>query len=241
MMSQPNFPFYARQTVLPHFGRSAQVALHKAHVTVVGAGGLGSPALLYLAGAGVGHITVVDSDQVAYVNLHRQVIFEAGQVGRPKAQVAAERLRALNPSIRIEARALHLDNDNALDILSGSDLVIDATDNLPVRHAISHAAQQLRIPHVWGAICGYEAQVSVFSADDGLRYEDLVSPETPHDAAPNAAQAGAFGPVIGMAGSMLASEAIKLITGIGSPLIGHIAIFDWASNKWEYLRLKPRR
>ncbi len=159
---------YARQVALA--GPEAQEKLAAAHAAVVGAGGLGSPALLYLAAAGIGRITVIDGDTVELSNLHRQVIHSTPGVGAPKAASARDRMRDLNPEVRVEAVGKRLTWDNALDVLAGADVILDGSDNFDTRHVASHAAARLGIPHVWGSILGWEAQLSVFWAGRGPVY-----------------------------------------------------------------------
>lgn len=228
---------YARQIVLPGFGVEHQQKLIDARVSVVGAGGLGSPALLYLAGAGVGHLTIVESDDVSTVNLHRQVIHCEQAVGSSKAQSARQRLESLNSSVSIETREIRLTPDNAVSTLAGSDVVLDATDNFDARHCVSAACAKLGVPHVWAAVLGYETQLSVFFAGHGPVYEDLYPTAPPSHMQQTCVESGVLGPVVGMAGAMMATETIKLLTGLGKPLIGTIAFYDFTSGRWDYVPL----
>ncbi|RNE48225.1 ThiF family adenylyltransferase [Corynebacterium alimapuense] len=226
---------YRRQLSLGGFGPESQEALLGAHVAVIGAGGLGSPALLYLAGAGVGHITIIDDDDVDLSNLHRQVIHDTAGIGSPKARSAREKMLALNPGITVEARVERLERSTAVDLLQGADLVVDGSDNFDTRHLVSYACARLQIPHVWASILGFDAQLSVFHAGHGPVYEDLFpAPPAPGEV-PSCAQAGVLGPVVGVVGSAMAMEAIKLLTGIGDPLIGTLGYFSSLSGQWEYL------
>ena len=169
-LSNAERAFYSRQLILPEMGYEAQLALKGARVVVLGAGGLGAPSLLYLAGAGVGHIVVIDDDRVDTSNLHRQVIHTYARVGNSKAESAAESLRALNPHIRVDAVCARLTAENADDLLSGADLVLDGSDNFESRYLVSDAAARAGIPHVWAAILGFDAQLSVFWAGHGPVY-----------------------------------------------------------------------
>lgn len=222
---------YARQVAL--IGPEAQEKLAAAHVAVLGAGGLGSPALLYLAAAGIGTITVIDDDTVDLSNLHRQVIHTTAALGESKAGSAKQRMTELNPQLRVNAVAQRLTWENALDLLNGADVLIDGTDNFDARHVASHAAARLGIPHVWGSILGHEAQLSVFWAGRGPVYEDLFPAPPPPGSVPSCAQAGVLGPLVGMAGSGLAMEAVKIVTGLGEPLIGRLAYLDSLTMSWE--------
>ena len=224
---------YTRQVTL--IGPEAQDKLARAHVAVLGAGGLGSPALLYLAAAGVGRITLIDDDTVEVSNLHRQVIHDsaAADEGLPKADSARRRMGQLNPDVRVDPVVRRLTWDNALELLDGADMILDGTDNFDTRHVASHAAARLGIPHVWASILGYQAQLSVFWAGHGPIYEDLFpTPPTP-GSVPSCSQAGVLGPLVGIVGSAMALEAIKLITGVGSPLAGRLAYYDSLTASWE--------
>lgn len=228
---------YIRQVTLPGFGQEAQDKLAAAHVAVVGAGGLGSPALLYLAAAGVGRISVIDPDDVDLSNLHRQVIHT--QPGEGKADSAARAMNALNPEVTVVAHPTKLTQANALELLADADAVLDGADNLPARYVASWACAKLGIPHVWGSILGFEAQMSVFHAGRGPIFED-VFPVPPSDV-PSCAVAGVLGPVVGVVGSAMALEAIKVLTGVGQPLTGQLGYFDALTARWEYVPLQATR
>jgi len=226
---------YRRQITLGGFGRPGQEKLLNAHVAVVGAGGLGSPALLYLAGAGVGHVTVIDDDVVDLSNLHRQVIHTTDRIGAPKAESARKQMLALNPDIEVSVVAERLTWDTAVDVLRGADVVLDGTDNFDTRHIVSAACARLDIPHVWASILGFDAQLTVFHAGRGPVYDDLFpTPPAPGEV-PSCAQAGVLGPVVGIVGSAMAMEAIKLLTGIGEPLLGTLGYFSSLTGRWEYI------
>jgi sulfur-carrier protein adenylyltransferase/sulfurtransferase len=228
---------YRRQVVLPGFGQRGQEALAGAHVAVIGAGGLGSPALLYLAGAGVGTISVVDDDVVELSNLHRQVIHSAEEVGEPKALSARRRMEGLNDEVRVLEVRERITTANAARLLAGADVVLDGSDNFATRHAVSAGCAAAGIPHVWGSILGFEAQLSVFWAGRGPNYEDLYPEPPAPGSVPNCAQAGVLGPVVGAVGSAMALEALKIIAGMGEPLVGRIAFYSALEGTWEYIPL----
>lgn len=224
---------YARQVTL--IGADAQARVRGARVGVIGAGGLGSPALLYLAAAGVGSIVLIDDDQVATSNLHRQVIHSSASVGVNKAASAAQRLRDLNPEVEVATHVHRLTWDNALSTFAGCDVILDGSDNFDTRHIASHAAARLGVPHVWASILGFEAQLSVFWAGRGPVYEDLFPAPPPPGSVPSCAQAGVLGPLVGVVGSAMAMEALKIITGLGEPLVGSLGYYDSLTGTWEYV------
>lgn len=226
---------YRRQITLGGFGRTGQEKLLGAHVAVIGAGGLGSPALLYLAGAGVGRVTIIDDDVVDLSNLHRQVIHQSAAVGRSKAESAREQMLALNPELRVDLFRDRLTWDNALGVLAGADVVLDGSDNFATRHVASAACARLGVPHVWASILGFEAQLSVFWAGHGPVYEDLFPAPPPPGSVPSCSQAGVLGPLVGVMGSTMAMEALKLITGIGEPMLGRLGYYSSLRNEWEYI------
>ncbi|KRE37796.1 molybdopterin biosynthesis protein MoeB [Janibacter sp. Soil728] len=222
---------YSRHLLMPTIGEGGQRRLLAASIAVIGAGGLGSPSLLYLAGAGVGRITVVDDDVVDETNLQRQVIHSTADVGRPKIDSALERVRALNPDVTITGVSEHLDADNASTILAGHDLVLDGSDNFETRYAVADACDELGIPLVWAAVYRTEAHLTVFwtAAPDGhptpgLR--DLFPTPPAPGSVPACGDAGVVGPLVGQVGSMMATEAIKLITGVGVALLGRLLFID---------------
>lgn len=226
---------YLRQTTL--IGDAAQATLRAAHVAVIGAGGLGSPALLYLAAAGIGRITLFDDDVVDLSNLHRQVIHTTGRVGEPKVDSAIEQLSALNADTVVTPVTERLTWDTALEQLAGADVILDGSDNFATRHIASHAAARLGIPHIWGSILGFEAQMSVFWAGHGPVYEDLFPTPPPPGSVPSCSQAGVLGPLVGVVGSSMAMEALKCITGLGTPLVGQLGYYDGLAGTWEYVPL----
>jgi sulfur-carrier protein adenylyltransferase/sulfurtransferase len=221
---------YARQLSLPEVGLAGQRVLQDARVLLVGAGGLGSPAALYLAAAGVGHITLVDDDRVERSNLQRQVLHGDGDCGRLKVDSAAAALSGLNPRIDIERVAARLDATNARALLAGQRVVLDGSDNFATRYAVNDACVALGIPHVHGSVFRFEGQVSVFwpgrPGKRGPCYRCLYAEPPPLELAPSCAEAGVLGVVPGIIGLLQAAEALKLLLGIGEPLIGRLLVFD---------------
>lgn len=236
---------YARQLSMADFDETAQTRLLAARVLVLGAGGLGSPALLYLAGAGVGAgdgvLGVVDSDEVEAVNLQRQVIHDQAGVGRPKAESAADRLRALNPDVNVVAHAVRLDASNVDELIAGYDIVVDGADNFASRYVLHDACQRAGKPVVWASVLVARAQVSVFwrTPTAGIGLRDVFPVEPAASAAPPAREVGVLGPLTGTAGSILATETIKLITGIGEPLLGRLLLIDALAGSFEQLVIRP--
>ncbi len=240
---------FARHLPIPGLGEAAQRRLRAARVCVVGAGGLGSPALLYLAAAGVGTLGVVDSDSVELVNLQRQVLHSTEGIGLSKAVSAAGRLRDLDPDVRVVPHLERLEPANAADLLAGYDLVVDAVDNYPTRYLISDTCAELGLPVVWGAVQVTRAQISVFwsrprsAAGEvaGITLRDL-HPEPPDPSRwVTAAQVGVLGAMCGQVGAAMANEAIKLITGAGEPLFGRVLYLDTMAATSAVLPLAPRR
>ncbi|MGO1838786.1 MAG: molybdopterin-synthase adenylyltransferase MoeB [Candidatus Microbacterium stercoravium] len=229
---------YARQIVIPGVGLDAQRRLKAARVLVIGAGGLGSPVLLYLAAAGVGVIGIVDDDAVDASNLHRQVIHGTPSLGEAKTASAAARIRELNPHVTVREHRERLTADNAVDMVARYDLVVDGSDNFATRYLAADAAEIVDRPVVWGSIMRFEGQVSVFWASNGPSYRDLF-PEPP--VGPDALsceQAGVFGVLPGQVGTAMATEAIKLITGMGETLLGRLAVLDALAGRWREFRLE---
>lgn len=233
---------YARQITLPQIGMSGQRRLKNARVLVVGAGGLGSPALLYLAAAGVGTLGVVDDDRVEESNLHRQVIHGVGDVGAAKVDSARAAIAEVNPDVVVETYPVRLTADNALEILSGYDLVLDGADNFPTRYLVSDACEILDIPCVWGAILAFHGQVSVFWAAPPagvapVTYRDIFPEPPPAGSVPSCAEGGVLGALCATVGSVMVNEAIKLITGAGRSLLGRLALYDALEVSWRELTI----
>lgn len=245
-MAEENFTdleykLYGRQMILPEVGTAGQNKLKNATVAAIGAGGLGAPALLYLAGAGVGKIIIIDDDRVEATNLHRQVIHTYSRIGNLKAESAAETLRALNPAITVETRLERLTDANADELLGGADVVLDGSDNFPTRYTASRACVRLGIPHIWGAILGFDAQMSVFWAGHGPVYEDLYPQEPAPGSVPNCATAGVIGALAGVVGTAMALETTKLLMDVGTPLIGKVGYYSGLEGTWDYIPLVAQK
>ncbi len=229
---------YSRHFALPEFGQAGQLKLKQGSVLIVGAGGLGSPASLYLAAAGVGRIGLIDFDDVDITNLQRQIMYTTDDVGLSKLETSAARLRALNPDITIETHELRLTRDNALDIIAQYDVVIDGTDNFPTRYLVNDACVLLKKPYVYGSILRFDGQVSVFDAQHGPCYRCLFREPPPPGLVPNCAEGGVLGMLPGIIGSLQALEAAKLLSGVGKPLIGRLLLFDGLTMRFRELNLK---
>lgn len=216
--------------ILPGFGLSAQEKLGNAKLLIIGMGGLGCPALQYLVAAGVGHIGIIDPDTVSESNLHRQILFGPSDIGQSKVAIAAKQMQAQNPAVQIHAHALELNRQNALSLMEGYDLVLDATDNFKSKYLINDAAGILGIPLVYAAVTRYQGQLSVFhlANQQGISYQyrDLFAEEPVDDLGSSCETMGVLGALPGIIGSIQAVEAIKIITGIGKPLVGRLYTQD---------------
>lgn len=235
-ISKEELAHYSRHLTIPEFGMDGQKKLKAAKVLAVGTGGLGAPMLQYLAAAGVGTIGIVDFDKVEASNLHRQVLFGKKDIGRPKVEVAKERLQDINPYIDIVIHETRLTSENALEIIKQYDVVADGTDNFPTRYLINDATVMLNKPNVHGSIFQFEGQVSVFNYTDqegnrGPNYRDLFPEPPPPGLVPDCAEAGVLGVLPGIIGCLQASEVIKLLIGAGEPLAGKLFLFDALSFK----------
>lgn len=217
---------YSRHIVIPEVGMAGQRRLASARVLVVGAGGLGSPTLLYLAAAGVGTIGIVEFDLVDESNLQRQIIHGQADVDEPKAHSAAASIRALNPHVTVEIHDLMLDSENVMDVFVDYDLIIDGTDNFATRYLINDACVLLGKPYVWGSIYRFEGQASVFWAEHGPCYRCLYPEPPPPGMAPSCAEGGVLGVLCASIGSIQTTEAVKLLLGIGEPLVGQLMVYD---------------
>ncbi len=217
---------YSRHLIIPDVGKTGQRRLKGAKILCVGAGGLGSPALMYLAAAGVGTLGIVDFDVVDESNLQRQIIHGQSDVGRPKAVSAMESIREINPLVNVVLHEEHLDSDNALEIFSGYDLIVDGTDNFATRYLVNDACVLLGKPYVWGSIYRFDGQASVFWAEHGPCYRCLYPEPPPPGMVPSCAEGGVLGVLCGTVGSIQVNEAIKVITGIGDPLVGRLTVYD---------------
>ena len=230
---------YSRHIILPKIGGAGQRKLLDAKVLCVGAGGLGSPVAMYLAAAGVGTLGIVDFDRVDLTNLQRQLLHDTDDVGRPKVESAIERLEGINPTIDYVPHDTVLTSDNAMDILSGYDVVVDGSDNFPVRYLVNDATQMLGTPLVYGSIYQFEGQASVFLPGQGTPcYRCLFPQPPPPGAVPSCSEAGVFGVLPGIVGSIQAVEAIKVITGIGTPLVGRLLLFDALDMEFTSVKLR---
>ncbi len=229
-LSRDEVARYSRHLIIPDLGVDGQKRLKNARVLVIGAGGLGAPTLLYLAAAGVGTIGIVDFDVVDESNLQRQIIHGVADVGRPKAQSARDSIVAINPLVQVRLHEVRLDAGNAVDLFNQYDLIIDGTDNFATRYLVNDAAALAGKPYVWGSIYRFEGQVSVFWEDApdgrGLNYRDLYPEPPPPGLVPSCAEGGVLGILCASIASVMGTEAIKLITGIGEPLLGRLLIYD---------------
>ncbi len=232
---------YARHLVLPDFGEAGQKKLKSSRVLVVGAGGLGSSVLMSLAAAGVGTIGIVENERIELSNLHRQLLYASDTVGGSKIKTAEKRLRAVNPGVEVVPHETRLSSHNAMDILADYDVVVDGSDNLPTRYLVNDACALLGKPDVSGAVFQYEGQVSVFDADKGPCYRCLF-PEPPSpELVPSCAEAGVLGMVPGIIGNIQAIETVKLIVGLGNPLIGRLLLVEVSTMDFREVSLEKMK
>jgi molybdopterin/thiamine biosynthesis adenylyltransferase/rhodanese-related sulfurtransferase len=229
---------YARHIVMPSVGTTGQQRLLDASVMIVGAGGLGSPVALYLAAAGIGTIGLIDDDAVELSNLQRQILHTTKDEGRPKTASATDRINEINPGVTVVAKQVRLEAGNALDILAGYDVIVDGTDNFAARYLINDASMHLDTPVVHGSVFRFEGQVAVFQPHESACYRCVFPAPPPADLAPNCAQAGVFGVLPGVIGSMQATEVLKLILGIGEPLVGKLLTYDGLDQSIHVVRLE---
>lgn len=228
---------YHRHLILPDVGEEGQRRLKAARVLLVGAGGLGSPAALYLAAAGVGHLGIVDGDAVELSNLQRQVLHGTSDVGRAKVASARARLHDLNPLVEVATYHTRLTSANAMELLRDYDVIVDGTDNFPSRYLINDACVLLGKPNVYGSVIRFDGQASVFGADDGPCYRCLFREPPPPGLTPNCAEGGVFGVLPGLVGVIQATETIKLITGVGEPLVGRLLLVDALRMRFRTIEL----
>ncbi len=238
ILSESELVRYSRHLVMPEVGLEGQKKLKASSVLIVGVGGLGTPSAMYLAAAGVGRIGIVDFDVVEKSNLHRQVLYSEKDIGRSKAEVARERLIQINPNIDIELHKVRLDSSNALSILKDYDVVLDGTDNFPTRYLVNDACVLLGKPNVYASIYRFEGQASVFYAKQGPCYRCLYHEPPPPGAVPSCAEGGVLGVLPGIMGSIQAAEAIDLLLGKGTPLIGRLLLFDALDMKFKEVKLR---
>ncbi|SOX52617.1 adenylyltransferase/sulfurtransferase MoeZ, partial [Mycobacterium ahvazicum] len=246
-LSRDEVARYSRHLIIPDLGVDGQKRLKNARVLVIGAGGLGAPALLYLAAAGVGTIGIVDFDVVDESNLQRQIIHGTADVGRAKAQSARDSIHAINPLVAVRLHEFRLEAGNAVELFSQYDLIIDGTDNFATRYLVNDAAVLAGKPYIWGSIYRFEGQVSVFWEDApadqagnerGLNYRDLYPEPPPPGMVPSCAEGGVLGIICASIASVMGTEAIKLITGIGEPLLGRLMIYDALEMSYRTIRIR---
>ncbi|OLB47962.1 MAG: molybdenum cofactor biosynthesis protein MoeB [Gemmatimonadetes bacterium 13_2_20CM_2_65_7] len=238
MLSHEELLRYSRHLTLPDVGLEGQSKLGAARVLLIGAGGLGSPAGLYLAAAGVGTLGIVDFDVVDRSNLQRQILYGTSEIGTRKTVAARERLHDVNPHVQIETFGERLTSANALDILGGFDIVVDGSDNFPTRYLVNDACVLLGKPDVYGSVFRFDGQVSVFAARQGPCYRCLYSEPPPPDLVPSCAEGGVLGVLPGIIGSLQALEVIKLIVDFGDPLIGRLLLFEGRKMQFRELVLE---
>jgi adenylyltransferase/sulfurtransferase len=229
---------YSRHLIMPEVGMDGQRKLKGARVLCIGAGGLGSPATMYLAAAGVGQLGIVDFDVVDYSNLQRQILHGTPDVGRSKLQSARDRLQAINPAVHVETYETALTSENALQILEPYDVVVDGTDNFPTRYLVNDACVLLGKPNAYGSIFRFEGQASVFALKDGPCYRCLYPEPPPPGLVPSCAEGGVLGVLPGIIGTIQATEAIKILLGVGEPLVGRFLIFDALRMRFRELKLR---
>jgi sulfur-carrier protein adenylyltransferase/sulfurtransferase len=229
---------YSRHLIIPDVAMAGQKRLKNARVLCVGAGGLGSPALMYLAAAGVGTLGIVEFDVVDESNLQRQIIHGQSDVGRPKAESARDSVREINPLITVNVHDVRLDNDNVLEIFGQYDLIVDGTDNFATRYLVNDACVLLHKPYVWGSIYRFDGQVSVFWDDHGPNYRDLYPVPPPPGMVPSCAEGGVLGVLCAVIGSAMVNEAVKLITGIGTTLLGRLMVYDALEAEWTEIKIR---
>ncbi|MQS13900.1 adenylyltransferase/sulfurtransferase MoeZ [Streptomyces kaniharaensis] len=230
---------YSRHLIIPDVGMAGQKRLKNAKVLCVGAGGLGSPALMYLAAAGVGTLGIVEFDVVDESNLQRQIIHGQSDVGRPKAESARDSVKEINPYVDVVIHDERLDNSNVMEIFSGYDLIVDGTDNFATRYLVNDAAVLLGKPYVWGSIYRFDGQASVFWAEHGPCYRCLYPEAPPPGMVPSCAEGGVLGVLCASIGSIQVTEAIKLLAGVGDPLVGRLMIYD--ALEMNYRQVKVRK
>lgn len=241
-LSKEEISRYSRHLLVPDVGLEGQRRLKTSKVLVIGAGGLGSPALLYLAAAGVGTLGIIDFDVVDESNLQRQIIHGYSDIGRLKSRSAKDSVNELNPHVHVQLHNERLEAANALEIISGYDLILDGTDNFATRYLVNDACVLAGKPYVWGSIFRFEGQASVFweNAPDGcgLNYRDLYPEPPPPDMAPSCAEGGVLGVLCAVIGAIMATEAIKLITGLGETLLGRLAVYDALDMTFRFIPLR---
>jgi molybdopterin/thiamine biosynthesis adenylyltransferase/rhodanese-related sulfurtransferase len=237
-LSRDEIARYSRHLIIPEFAMAGQRRLRGARVLLIGAGGLGSPNAMYLAAAGVGTIGLVDFDVVDASNLQRQVIHGTSDIGRPKLDSAADTIREINPSVRVTLHDARLSSENARELIRGYDLVVDGSDNFPTRYLVNDACVLEGRPYVWGSIFRFEGQASVFWAEHGPCYRCLYPEPPPPGMVPSCAEGGVLGVLCATVGSVQATEAVKLLAGIGQPLVGRLLIYDALELSFKDIRVR---
>lgn len=239
---------YHRHILLPEIGGEGQQKLKRARVLVIGAGGLGAPVLLYLAAAGIGTLGIVDDDRVSLSNLQRQVIHDSGTIGEEKTESAAAAITRLNPHVRVRRFEARFGPDFARDHLGGFDLIIDGSDNFDTRYAAADAAEARQIPLVTGAVGRFDGSLTVLmpygtnaQGEPYPRYRDLFPEQPPAGLVPACAEAGIVGALTGVIGTLMAMEAIKLVTGVGDPLVGRLLLYDALNTRFDTIRYRRRK
>jgi molybdopterin/thiamine biosynthesis adenylyltransferase/rhodanese-related sulfurtransferase len=237
-LSQEEILRYSRHLIVPEIGLAGQKRLKQARVLLVGAGGLGSPLGLYLAAAGVGHLGIIDFDVVDFTNLQRQLLHGTKDVGRPKLESARDRIADINPGVVVEPYETRLTSENALEILKDYDIVVDGTDNFPTRYLTNDACVILGKPNVYGSIFRFEGQASVFATEDGPCYRCLFREPPPPGLVPSCAEGGVLGVLPGLIGTIQATETLKLLLGIGAPLIGRLLLVDALAMTFRTVKIR---
>ncbi|MBX3616153.1 molybdopterin-synthase adenylyltransferase MoeB [Nitrosomonas sp.] len=241
-LSKPEISRYSRHVLIPEVGLKGQQRLKNSKVLVIGAGGLGSPVLMYLAAAGIGTLGIIDFDIVDESNLQRQIIHGQSDIGRLKSESARDAISEINPYVTVQLHRERLEAANAMTIIAAYDLIIDGTDNFATRYLVNDACVLAGKPYVWGSIFRFEGQVSVFwenAPDDvGLNYRDLYPEPPPAEMAPSCAEGGVLGVLCASIGSMMATEAIKLITGIGETMLGRLAVYDALDMSYRFIPIR---
>jgi len=241
-LSKDEISRYSRHLLIPDVGLEGQKRLKNSKVLVIGAGGLGSPALLYLAAAGVGTLGIIDFDVVDESNLQRQIIHGQSDVGRLKSESAKDSINELNPYVHVQLHNARLEAANAIEIISGYDLIVDGTDNFATRYLVNDACVLAGKPYVWGSIFRFEGQASVFWEDApggvGLNYRDLYPEPPPPEMAPSCAEGGVLGILCASIGAIMATEAVKLITGLGETLLGRLVVYDALDMTYRFIPLR---
>ena len=228
---------YSRHILMPQMGQEGQRRLRNARVLVIGAGGLGSPVLMYLAAAGIGTLGIIDDDTVELSNLQRQVIHGVSDVGRSKLESARASIAEINPGVEVVLHPVRLDSSNALELFADYDVILDGADNFSTRYLVNDAAAILGKPYVWGSILRFDGQVSVFWDKHGPNYRDLYPEPPAPGSVPSCAEGGVFGMLCASIGAMMVTEAVKLITGVGETLLGRLLIFDALTSRWREMSI----